>query len=579
MGNANISITNAPIHLLNSRGQTASKLASYDIGVLGTDTVGSVPIGSTATIELGGFGNSSFTRIVGATSTSGLTNNVKGIYQGLTGAHRIQDSYTPDYLRGHYLHVAGITGYFHNSNFKSSTHKNNVTIFQKNYDESGTTIASTQIYSHNFYRDEGWDDSNVASVSQVNISGVTGAIGYTPVTGIYLASSNDRLGQFFYRNGILLSYSAIPTGALVLNGGVTAMPGNYLDVDNAGGYTAIKKFDLEFSNSIKYTRTTSYGNECKVLATPHNWMGLAGFTAVSNTLYAVFDPNTLNLINNSAKYPSSPQAPYIGSYSAGGHTAYNAVTNLLTPGYRIWSDPYGPTYLPKANGFTAVPYNHTWDISSNGNIPNGFFNGDATRELAMYNGLYISKAASQHPYKNYKSPLYYPLKNYTDSLQPNYSSIAENSKRYASFIWRYTHTDIYGQQLLYAKFIMYDCTRPIVYRSDNVKLFYRIEFPSNMSVSDLLRFMDDLNTTWINTSGEPEADQSNYSNTSIVAGGNNAAQSFSSTGSGTNYTTTFYTQQYVRSIVSGQTILLYATVEVPMDADFGFSHIKAGLFY
>jgi hypothetical protein len=137
------------------------------------------------------------------------------------------------------------------------------------------------------------------------------------------------------------------------------------------------------------------------------------------------------------------------------------------------------------------------------------------------------------------------------------------------------------QKLLYAKFIIYGCTKQLTnFADDNntlndVKLFFRIEYPSATSVSGG-SYDNKKNTTWHYAYKNPNE---NYYNTTALAGGKDASKTFTSFGSGTNYTTTFYTQYNIENLDSGDNILLYATVEVPMNLDFGFSHITAGLFY
>jgi hypothetical protein len=522
------------------------------------------------------------------------------MFFGVAGAHTIQDSYTQDFLRGHYMHVAGMTGYYHNSSIASSTLKNNITIYQTNWNEAGNvaTYGPTVITSYDFYRDSGWTGGSTATVSSVVLSGVTGVVGYTPVTGIYLASANqlgltattdvNRLGQFFYRNGTLLSYNPKSglIGATAINGNITQMPSNYLD--NSAGYTAIKETNLRFTNPITFSYPNNYGNECNVIATPFNWMGETGATASSNSLYAVFDPKTLALINDTSKYPSSVLTPFIGSSSnqITGSTAYGQVTTQLTPGFRIWSEMRGstgpgPTDLPKASGFTYIPYDQKWNIGSTGNAVSGFFNGDATKELALYNGLYVSGSVPFNSYRNYNSPnLYFPRISDIASFQPDYSAIGTAGKRYATFVWSYTNLLNVQQKLLYAKFIIYGCTKQLTNFTDDendekVKLFFRIEYPFATSVSGGI-YDNKKNTTWHYAYKNPDG---NYYNTTILAGGKDASKTFTSVGSGTNYTTTFYTQYIIENLDSGDNILLYATVEVPMNLDFGFSHITAGLFY
>ena len=112
---------------------------------------------------------------------------------------------------------------------------------------------------------------------------------------------------------------------------------------------------------------------------------------------------------------------------------------------------------------------------------------------------------------------------------------------------------------------------PITLAQGAMNLYFRLE-------DDMTSYsLANSNTTWINATANNSIEGSTHLNISTVLGGKNASIPNTCTGSGSDYTLTIYSTIPSINNSSTTTVYLYARVELPMNANIGFSYITARL--
>jgi len=489
----------------------------------------------------------------------------------------ITDAYitAANYLQGYYLNASFQVDLSGSTIFTDSKYPTTCTLIQKQYDDTGTALGSqltNSSSSFSFYRDS---FSIIPDISSCDIS-LNSATSFTQISGVYCATTNmvklnattiaQNVGQYFYNNNTLLTYQGDTSGNITGTTTETSMPSGYYDT-NTNKINPSITFE-NTSGGITYTNNGIWANGCSIKATPWSWKSTSadGNPGTSTSIPIIFDPLSYALLftNASSSNPSTIQ---------------NASSR---PGYRVWSgvaNSSGVVALPTSIRYADISFNHAWNIAITNNTTYGNFNGNATGELQVYNGKYITKGTtttgSYVDYNTYNCP--------ASKSQYDYSGITSISspKRYATFAWKCAAST---PPYLYAKFMIYGCTQNMTSINNAGPISFTQSSTSyNMNV--FFRFEDDMtiyngmhsNTTWINATETNTLSPSANIDTSTIIGGKNAGIANTSVASGSNYTLTIYSQIPNINNSSSTNVYLYVRIELPMEANIGFSYVTARL--
>ena len=255
-----------------------------------------------------------------------------------------------------------------------------------------------------------------------------------------------------------------------------------------------------------------------------------------------------------------------------GQSIQQLVSNTI--GYRIWSAPSVTNNCPdlKFNRpepdvdveFHTIPYNNSWDISNANN--SGY---DATAELQVYNGSFITKAFnSTNAYINYSSYLHNTY---------NYSTIPDDKIRFASFCWQIPESTVSYTSLFFtinsngSQFKNYNASKIQVNNTD-LLMFYAIRDTSTSTYND-----QNINTVWINANkNDSKVNSSNYFLTDNTYG--NLGGLLSITTPDTNSSSNSFTiSVFVPAVKTSSSTYLYFRIGCPMTTSLSFNNVSSSI--
>lgn len=523
----------SPIHYIDSRGKlTADSTRLLDISC-------SIVRGANAAV------NSGIVSYNGFPASTPSTQTLNGITITPGTPTDVYSSYETQF-KGFYLKTGNNTITLNNSFFINSNDKTTLSTRQRQYEKDGSTIKITNNYiTNSFYYDSSLNitptissiSSSIRSDTKIQVSGIWVLHG---TLGLNATTSITNIGNYFYRNGDILTYS--PISPVVSETNLTNVTSGKISGIQLG--TSVT-FTNTGTPAINYTIPASYSKSFALSAIGYNCRGVGSASVSASTINAIFDPLSAALLLNSANYPAS--------------ILLTGTTNPTNTGCRIKTgvtDPAGSfvNKLPTSSGSNANSlYDNTQNIIS-------------LEELQIANGLYVTKSytgVSQCCYLNYSTYLY----NTTNAY--NYSTISGTASdyRYASFAWKFaSSTSAYTHITFYINGLTNQPSRYL--------MFYRIE-NLNKPTDNPANFAEgNLNTTWIDATNATTSTLlggSNKYNTALICAGANTAKI--NTYSGGVYTA--FTLIPETPVGTNDNIYVYLRIALPMNENIGFSHIRA----
>jgi hypothetical protein len=455
------------------------------------------------------------------------------------------DVYSLNYQTGFYLKVSPIVTVNY-SGFVAGQSLNTVTCKQTFYDNTTATGTYTFYYETPITANPtGTVNSITINTSLQQISGIYVLTGAPSVT---LDISANNMGYYFYRYtpisysmtiGSITTTSSDFTLTNAYNSAGSQSLNNYID----GGF-------LRFNKTFSSGTLSAYSTSISATATLNNIVGSTTLTSISKSV--ITDVPSYTLINSTL--PSSIPS-----------TSSSEVT-----GFRIWSAPsitdnnYPELNYNGSTEYFNIPYNHSWDITSNNQ--SGY---DVTNELMVSNGSFLTRASSiSSPFINYS--------NYQSNTGKDYSSLATETKyRFATFCWKIP-IQSNGKGYSTLKFVFYSATSNIFKNSSGAKLtvnnvdpaiFYAIRDTTNNTYDG-----NTLNTKWINANAfnNNNLNAGNYYTTSGLPG----LANITSPSSGSNASSATI-QVFIPTAAPSSNTYLYLRIGMPMNTSFDFTTVKS----
>ena len=434
----------SPIQYVATRGSGAAGQLTITANLkLNTSTV--VDAGAAASLVYGGYGNllSSGTNV---TSTAG---GIKLTAGNTTDSYNVSTS-SP--YNGFYQQASTTVALL--SPATGSIYASNLP-YTLSVTQAQTGNVSTAA-TYDFY----YDDVATPAITAVNaairtvatpiqISGINVIAGNIELT---VDTSVNNLGNYFYNNGTLVSYS-------------TGQAENSLaNVNTAKTTTLASPTGIRNNSTVIYTNPNSYQTSIPFSVTAaYNAIGTSSASGLSATsIPAILDYPSYALINSSI--PAT--VPSISTSSTNGARVYSGVANGTT---------FVPSFLFDATTpYTSKLYNHSWSLVNNANT-GGY---DGTQELMIANGAFQTNSNTYAI--NYSTYLYgvglYNSLNYSTLI----SSSATNY-RFSTFAWAIPSglTGNYGSlNVTINALANINSVNQVLFCSDNTTrmlLFYRIE--------------------------------------------------------------------------------------------------------
>jgi hypothetical protein len=522
--NSNITanISNIPIHIVGNRGRLQGS------GTIMTFSV-NLNSGTDCSVNFTGF------PILGQTG--------KSLNYVTFSSSTVSDKYSNDYEKGYYLQASlDVTVSY--TGFIAGQTPNTVTCKQTFYDNS------TSIATYNFYYEKyGFTDYPSGTVNSINISNNS----LEQISGIYVLHSTpsisvdisaNNMGYYFYR------YQPITYTYTIDSYTNSVTDNNLINAYNSSGNQTfnglITDGFLRFNKVITLNSLSSlYSQTISVKAVLKN---INGSTTLSNkSTNIIIDGLSYDLV-----YNTLPQIiPY--------------VTSTETAGFRIWS---APSILDKNypdlsyNGidYYSIPYNHSWNLTNNDN------NYDATNELLIYKGSFLTSGNTINPFIDYDT--------YYLNSGINYSTLALETKyRFATFCWQLSENNGLPYIQLYFTInsessLFKNNASEITFDNNSLAIFYAIRDTTTDTYDEF-----NINTQWINANSDLNSvNSATYFNLNRDGLLSIESPDFDGTTSNVAKISVF-----IPAVSASSSTYLYLRIGCPMNNNFTFTTVKASI--
>jgi hypothetical protein len=294
--------------------------------------------------------------------------------------------------------------------------------------------------------------------------------------------------------------------------------------------------------------------------------GLLSNLYIDNYISLIIKANNQNGSSDESAPVNIPVIVDYPSYNLVYTVLKQSIPSINGVGYRVWSgispDAYG-NQVPDISleSYTTIPYDNEWNISLYGSQSR-----DPSQELQVVNGKFRTKA--DDGYLDYSSTY--------ENEGIDYSAIALNNYRYATFVWRIpARTNAYNTLTFslnnFSPALSLESTPPVVIfnTTSPIHLFYRIEnFNHSIPTNNLTNYVQ--SSQWIDGNsigaGSDEANAWNYGTlgtSNTLRWGYNSYNRITNTW---NVTLPFL-------IVKTDPIYIYCRIGLPMDIACSFESV------